>query len=194
MPVRDFTAAATAALLLALAPLASVHAQAAKDSTQADARFIRKSLQDNALEVRMGEVAQHQASNQMVQKLGERMVTDHGRLQKQWADLATKHGVTVSDSLGAKDQQRLAKLQGLPKSSFDKQYVTAMLHAHAKDARELKSEVDSAQSDPVKKMAAYELPIVQEHLLAVAAAAKEVGVDSTVVNRSKSMAEGKTTK
>jgi putative membrane protein len=191
MPVRELMAA-IAALLVAAAPVASAHAQGAtKDSAQADARFVRWAVEDNMLEARLGEAAQHKATNQMVQKFAEKMALDHGRLQKQWADLASKHGVTVADTLGSRAQQRVNRLQGVPKSSFDKEYMTAMLKAHAKAARRLRVEGDSARSDPVRKMASYELPIVREHLLAAAGAAKEVGVDSTVVNESQRIAAGK---
>jgi putative membrane protein len=191
MPARHLTAA-TAALLLAAAPVASAHAQSTtKDSARADAPFVRQAIADNLVEVRLGEIAQHQATNQTVQKLAERMVTEHGRLQKQWMDLARKYGITISnrDTIGSKVQQRITRLRNAPKSSFDKQYVTLLLRAHAKDADMLRGAVDSVKSEPVKKLAAYELPIIQDHFLSVSAAAKEVGVDSTVVNASKKVAE-----
>jgi predicted outer membrane protein len=195
MSVRDLIAA-TAALLLAAAPLASAHAQGAeaKDSVQADAKLVRWAVEDNMLEARLGDVAKQQATNGMVQKFGERMALDHGRLQNQWADLASKHGITVPDTLSAKGKQRVDRLEGLPKSSFDKEYMTAMLKAHAKVADKLRTAQDSARSDPVRKLANYELPIVREHLAAASVAAKEVGVDSTVVNESKEIAEGKASK
>ena len=51
--------------------------------------------------------------------------------------------------------------------------------------------MDSVHSAPVRKLMDYERPIILDHLKAAATAAKEVGVDSTVVNRSKEVAEGK---
>jgi hypothetical protein len=62
--------------------------------------------------------------------------------------------------------------------------MIAMIKGHTKDAADLKGAIDSARSDPVRKMAAYALPIVQEHLVAARVAGREVGVDSAVVAQS----------
>jgi len=197
MTIRDLTAA----LLFTAAPLAAAQAQGAqakdsaqKDSAQADAHFVRHAVRDNLLEVRLGQVAQQRASSQTVQKFGERMVTDHQRLQKQWTDLAAKHGIAVQDTLGAEAQKRVKYMQDLDRSSFDKAYMTTMIKAHGSDVEMMKAEVDSAHSDPVKQLAAYALPLMQEHLLAASAAGKEVGVDSTVVKESQKVAAGKSGK
>jgi predicted outer membrane protein len=95
-------AAAIAPLLLGTLPLASAQAQgaSARDSVQADAKFVHHGVRSNMLEVRLGEVAQHKATNKMVQGFAQRMVTEHQQLQKQWADLASKYGISVTDSLG----------------------------------------------------------------------------------------------
>ncbi len=185
-------AAAIVVLLLGALPLASAGAQgaSAKDSVQADAKFVRNNVSSNMLEARLGEVAQHKATNKMVQGFAERMVTDHQRLQKQWADLASKYGITVTDSLGPKGQQRVKHLQGVARPAFDKEYMTAMIQAHAEEANHLRTALDSARSDPVKKLLGYERPIVLEHLQGASAAGKEVGVDTMVVKESQKIAEG----
>jgi putative membrane protein len=194
MPAR-YVMATAATLLLAASPLSPMHAQARttppKDSVSADAAFIRRAAADNLLEVRLGELAQHQATNPMVQKFGERMVIDHGKLEKQWTDLASKHGMPLKATLGSKDQRKVGRLEQAKGATFDREYMIAMIKGHEKNAKKLEAEVDSARSEPVQKMAAYALPIVREHLLAARAAAKEVGVDSATVARSRREAESK---
>ena len=193
MTVRDLTAATTL-LLLGAGPLASLHAQDAgeKDSVRADARLVRQAITDNILEVRLGQVAQRKATNKAVQGFAQRMVTDHQRLADQWTDLAKKYDITVSDTLGSTGRQKVRSMENASESAFDKDYMTAMLKAHSQDADHLRAETDSARSKPVEKLVNYERPIILEHLQAAANAAKEVGVDSTVVNRSKDVAGGKT--
>jgi putative membrane protein len=194
MPAR-FVMTTAAALLLAASPLLPMHAQAGatppNDSVSADSAFIRRAVADNQLEVRLGELAQHQATNPMVQKFGERMVIDHGKLQKQWTDLASKHGMPLKATLGSKNEQKVDRLRQAKGAAFDREYMIAMIKGHEKNAEKLKAEVDSARSEPVRKMAAYALPIVQEHLLAARAAAKEVGVDSATVAQSRHEKESK---
>ena len=76
MPVRHLAMIAAGGLLLAAAPLSQVHAQAkpatkastttaaaGKDSIQTDARFVREAVEDNLLEVRLGDLAQRKATN-----------------------------------------------------------------------------------------------------------------------------------
>jgi putative membrane protein len=182
-----------ATLLLVTSLVAPLHAQAGttppNDSVSADAKVIRHAAADNLLEVRLGELAQHQATNPTVQKFAQRMVTDHGRLQKQWTDLGAKHGLPVKAELSSKKQKKIDRLRQATGATFDREYMIAMIKAHAKDADELQAQADSARSEPVRKLAAYALPIVREHLMAARAAAKEVGVDSATVARSKGGAE-----
>jgi putative membrane protein len=184
-----------ATLLLAASPLSAIQAQAGttppKDSVSADTALIRRAAADNLLEVQLGELAQHQATNPTVQKFAERMVNDHGRLEKQWTDLAAAHGIPLKAALSSKKQKKIDRLRQATGATFDRDYMIAMVKAHAKDAKELEAQVDSARSEPVRKMAAYALPIVREHLLAARAAAKEVGVDSATVARSKGEGESK---
>jgi len=185
-------AAAAAATLLAATPFGRARAQAVPhDSIQADAGFVRHAVADNLLEVRLGEVAQHRATNQQVQKFGERMANEHEKMQKQWTDLAEKHGLKIEAALGPMQQQKVDRLQKMDKSSFDRAYMTAMIRGHTQDVATLKAEVDSAKSEMVRKMAAYALPIVRDHLLSARAVGKEVGVDSSVVAESRHVAEGK---
>lgn len=182
---------AAAALLLA-APLTTLNAQAPaipKDSIQADAKFIRRAVADNQLEVQLGQLAQNRASDPMVKKFGQRMVMDHQKLVKQWTDLASDHGMPLKPALGEKQQKKLDRLGKVEGKAFDREYMITMIKAHSKDAAHLKAETDEARSEPVRKMAAYELPIVQDHLLSAQAAAKEVGVDSAMVARSRAVAE-----
>jgi putative membrane protein len=194
MPARNLMTVAATALVAAL-PLSPMHAQAGttppNDSVSADAKLIRQAAADNLLEVRLGELAQHQATNPTVQKFAQRMVTDHGKLEKQWTDLAAKHGLPLKAALSSKKQKKIDRLRQATGATFDREYMIAMIKGHAKNAAELEAQVDSARSEPVRKMAGYALPIVREHLLAARAAAKEVGVDSATVARSQDKAESK---
>jgi putative membrane protein len=185
-------AAATGLLLLGASPLASLHAQAAapNDSVKVEAHLIRQRISSNILEARLGEVGQRKATNKMVQGFAQQMATDHRRLGKLWVDLGIKHGLTVSDTLGPKGQEQVKHMEGLGRSSFDKEYMTAMIKAHARDADQLKTSVDSVSAEPVKKLLGYERPIVLDHLKGAVAAGKEVGVDTMVVNESKKIAAG----
>lgn len=183
---RRLSVLTVASLLFAFLPTA-LRAQATppKDSVQADGQFVRHQAADNMMEVQLGQLAEHRATNPMVQKFGEKMAMDHHRLQDQWTDLAEKHGMRFQPALASAQHAKITRLQQAGRSDFDRDYMITMIKGHTKDAADLKAAVDSARSEPVRKMAAYALPIVQEHLQNARAAAKEIGLDSTAVARSK---------
>ena len=184
MSVRSLPSLGFASLLLAL-PAAALRAQSVAalphDSIHADGEFVRHAAADNLLEVQLGQLAERRASNPMVQKFGEKMALDHEKLEEQWTDLAAKHGLTFKPVLSSSQQGKLTRLQQASRTAFDREYMLAMIKGHTKDVADLKAAVDSARSEPVRKMAAYALPIVQEHLQNARVAGKEVGLDSTAV-------------
>ena len=98
---RSLPALTVASLLLAFVP-AALRAQATTppmDSVQADGDFVRHQAADNMMEVQLGQLAEHRATNPMVQKFGEKMAMDHQRLQDQWTGLAEKHGLRFKPAL-----------------------------------------------------------------------------------------------
>jgi putative membrane protein len=184
---RPLPVLTAASLLFAFLP-AAVSAQATtppKDSIQADGQFVRHQAADNMMEVQLGQLAERRASAPMVQKFGEKMAIDHEKLMDQWKDLAEKHGLRFTPALTPAQQGKVRRLRQLGRSDFDREYMITMIKGHTKDAADLKAAIDSARSEPVRKMAAYALPIVQDHLQNARAAAKEIGLDSTAVARSK---------
>jgi putative membrane protein len=190
MHARHLMALAASGLLLSATPL-TIHAQstdttkAAKaDSVQADARFIREVAADNQLEVQLGQLAQQKAASPAVKQFAERMATEHTRLGKQWTDMATKYGLTINQNLGPSHKQKVSKLENASAGTFDRQYMTLMLQNHVADIKYFQKEGQAVKSEPVKKLVAYTLPILQDHLRSARNAAREVGVDSTLVKRS----------
>jgi putative membrane protein len=163
---------AAGGLLIATVPLSS---------TQADSRLIHEATADNLLEVRLGELAERKATNPMVKQFAQRMVADHQKMEKQWTDMASKHGMPFQPGLGKLHEQKLDRLQRADQQAFDREYVTTVIRQHMDDVDYFKNEGESARSAPVRKLVAYMLPILQDHLTAARQVGKQVGVDSAVV-------------
>ena len=113
------------------------------------------------------------------------MVTDHQKMEKQWTDMASKHGMSFQPGLGKLHEQKLDRLQRADQQAFDREYVTSVIRQHMDDVDYFKNEGESARSAPVRKLVAYMLPILQDHLTAARQVGKQVGVDSAVVARSR---------
>jgi putative membrane protein len=189
MLVRHLLVLAGGGLLMAAVPLSSTQAQAKPatkaDSVQADSRLIHEATADNLLEVRLGELAERKATNAMVKQFAQRMVTDHQRMEKQWTDMASKHGMPFQPGLGKLHEQKVDRLQRADQQTFDREYVTTVIRQHVDDVDYFKNEGESARSAPVRNLVAYMLPILQDHLTSARQVGKQVGVDSAVVARNR---------
>jgi len=195
MPVRHLIAMASGGLLIAAMPLCSMQAQAKpattkatttrEDSIQADSKFIREATADNLLEVRLGELAERKATNPTVKQFAQRMVTDHQKMEDQWTDMASKHGMPFQPGLGRLHQEKLDRLQRADQQAFDRGYMTAMIRNHMDDVRYFKNEGEAVHSAPVRKLVGYGLPLLQDHLMSARQVGKQVGVDGAVVAQSR---------
>jgi putative membrane protein len=139
-------------------------ANAPKQLSAADRKFLEHSYQGNLAEVQLGKLAAEHAQSDAVKSFAKRMVDDHGKLVSDQKDLAQKKGVTLSDTIAPAmktTEQQLSQLQG---QRFDERYMTNMIQEHTKDVAEFEREAKTAQDPDVKEWAQKTLPTLQEHL------------------------------
>jgi putative membrane protein len=189
-------AMAAGGLLVAAVPPSPMHAQAKpaaeNDSVRKDSKFIGETAAGELMEVRLGEIAGQKATNRTVKLYGERMVTDHQKLEDQWTELATKHGMHIKPALGPRHREKVDRIQRAAPKAFDREYMAMMIGIHEDRVPYFEKEGMSAHSAPVRKLVSYELPILREHLLDAKRVGKEVGVDSAEVERSRQLEARKT--
>jgi putative membrane protein len=177
-------AMAAGGLLIAAVPLSPMHAQAkpaaaaSKDSITTDAKFIHETAAGELMEVQLGQIAGQKATNSEVKQYAQRMVTDHQKLEDQWVDMASKHGMPFKPGLGPHHQEKVAFVQRAGAKTFDKDFMATMIGVHEDRVPYFEKEGMSAHSEPVRKLVSYELPILREHLLDARRIGKTVGVDS----------------
>lgn len=117
-----------------------------------------------------GALAMAKSTNPKIKDFGQRMVTDHGAVNKQAVALAQKLGVTpesspTSDALAKDGEQNLQKLQGLSGSAFDKAYIDHEVALHQQVLDALSSTlIPSAQNPELKELLQKGQPIFQGHL------------------------------
>src|SRR5712691_10614361 len=93
MSVRNLAMAAGALFVsLAVVPMSPLYAQAKApkpkanlkaDSLQADTKFLHDASADHSLVIRLGQMAERKATRPDVKQFGQRMVTDHSKLEDQ---------------------------------------------------------------------------------------------------------------
>lgn len=147
----------------------------ARVDLQADTAFIREAMAGSMLEVRLGSLASNRGSAPAVKQFGQRMVTDHGAMQKQWSALASSNGLRVSATLDPQQEQQAARLGGLSGVAFDQAYMATMVQDHQNDAAAFRQQASSARSVEVRQLASSGLATIQQHLSMAQQVASQVG-------------------
>ena len=206
MSIRAFLAAA----ILVAAPMISLHAQSTRNDprtwtgqpgpatstakprsdVQNDSAFIRQALTGSVLEVRLGKLAQSKASNAAVKQFGQQMVTDHTRMQSQWATFSFRSGLPVKPTLDPTQEQSARQLEQLSGTAFDQAYMREMIQEHQHDQDLFQNQGARADAPEVRQMAAADLATIQQHLSTAQQVASQVGVNTNVATTRQSTAGG----
>src|ERR1700693_860384 len=158
---------------------ASLALASAATLDRADSRFVTNAAEGGLAEVRLGELAKQKGSNQTVTSFGEQMVADHTDANNHLKSIATNKGITVPDSLNAKDQALYDRLSKLSGSQFDQAYINAMVKDHQEDVAEFRRVSRTAKDPDIKDFASKTLPALEHHLEMAQQAQQLLGSSST---------------
>lgn len=136
--------------------------------------FLRAAAEINMTEMKLGQLAQDRASAPAIKKLGERLVTDHAKMNKDLTQLAKSHDVTLPEKLDKMHQKLVDQLQNLKGTEFDKAFAKDMVAGHEKAIHRFESEAKNGQDSEVKAWAERWLPALRAHLELAKTAATEV--------------------
>ncbi|HEX8757425.1 MAG TPA: DUF4142 domain-containing protein [Steroidobacteraceae bacterium] len=151
-----FVSAAALACMLA-APLAL-----AANTTKADA-FMKKAIEGNLAEIKVGQLAQQKGASEGVRNFGSVLEQDHSKANQEAMTAASSMGVTPPSEPGSKEQMEYRKLASLSGTKFDKTFAKYMVKDHRKDIAEYKKESKMSNSQ-ASSYAQASLPTLQKHL------------------------------
>ncbi|MBV8116184.1 MAG: DUF4142 domain-containing protein [Silvibacterium sp.] len=138
--------------------------QTAGSAQMQDKAFVRKAMEGGLAEVQLGQLASEKASSDDVKQFGQKMVSDHTKLNEQMQPVAHQLGVNLPTQLSKKDQETKARLQSLSGTAFDNEYIKCMLKDHKKDAAEFKEEAQHTQNPGVQQAAQQGSQVIDQHL------------------------------
>lgn len=116
------------------------------------------------LEIKLGEVAQTNASLPSVKKFGAHMVESHTQIQAALAKIAAEEKIALPAKLDSKHQATLKKLSSLKGANFDKAYIPAMVEGHTKVLALFKSVSANCTNPALKKFAKKNTSVIADHL------------------------------
>jgi putative membrane protein len=149
------------------------------DSLRADIEFIREASADNSMEIRLGHMAERRATKADVKEFGQRMITDHAKLESQLKDLASSGGITLERDFGPKHEQKVDALEKVSAKQFDRAYMTSMVQNHAEDVNYFQTQGREVHSAKLRELNADALKVLQQHLSMAKRIAAKVGSDTT---------------
>ena len=133
-------------------------------SQTSDQHFMKEAAQGGMAEVELGQLAAERASSAEVKEFAQRMVKDHSQANDQLKQIASQKGVTLPNSLSAKDQATKNKLSKLSGDAFDQAYMSDMRKDHKADIAVFQKESASGKDPDVKQFASQTLPTLKDHL------------------------------
>jgi putative membrane protein len=167
----DTTAVAAPPAAPAAAPAAP---NSASTSTTAaapnDAQIAAIAVAANSTDSASGELAKQKAANPKVKEFAQRMVTDHGGVNKQAVALAGRLHLTpeanpTSQQLTQGGEQSRQQLQGLSGAAFDRAYIDHEVEYHQTVLQALdQTLIPNAQNADLKKLLQQVRPAVDAHL------------------------------
>lgn len=123
----------------------------------------------NTLEIQQGTLARDRATNPQVKEFARMMVTDHTKLNRQGAQVASKLDITTNPGDKAEDMNEDAKdatsgLRDATGSDFDKKYMDMQVDAHQKTLDMLNNAKGATTDQDLLTVIDGAIPVVQRHL------------------------------
>lgn len=129
-----------------------------------DSKFMMMLATGGMNEITLSQTALAKSANEEVKTFAQKMVDDHTMAGDELKALAATKNVTLPMEADAKHMAMNTKLQGMTGSSFDMEYMKAMVKDHEATVALLQKESNNGKDAEAKAFAAKLLPTVQGHL------------------------------
>jgi putative membrane protein len=132
---------------------------AAESSSQA---FLKKAIQGNYAEAKMGQLAQQNGQSDDVKNFGRMLADDHSAANQKALDAAKSMGVTPPEEPNAKQKSAYEKMSKMTGAKFDHYFAVHMVADHNGDISEYKKAAKN--TDAAGEYAKGEIDVLQKHL------------------------------
>ena len=132
--------------------------------SESDYRFLEKAARGGMEEVELGQLAEQKGTSQPVRSFGQRMVTDHTKLNNELKQIASQKGSILPAQMSHHENSTLQHLQNATGADFDKTYAKEMVKDHRKDVKEFQAAAQKVTDPDLKAFAQKAVATLQEHL------------------------------
>jgi len=129
-----------------------------------DTDFLTKAISSGVTEVKLGQMAEKNASNADVKAFGSKMANDHKKANEKLLEHARSLKVGVVTGLDKETRETASRLGKLEGRDFDREYMDQMVKDHENAVSLFESYSKSATNKELGDYARETLPKVREHL------------------------------
>jgi len=129
-----------------------------------EVEFMKEAAMGGLAEVKLGQLAMENATNEQVKDFGKRMANDHSQGNKQLAQLASSRNVSLPNQLDKQHQALFDKFARIKGNEFDKEYMRHMVEDHEKDIGKFNEASKFVQDAELKTWIGQQLKVMNEHL------------------------------
>ncbi len=134
----------------------------AESMAPAPAVFVKQAALDAMTEVALGKVALTKSQDPNIREFAQRMVSDHGKANKELASIALTKGIDAPKMLDAEHEAMINELQDKAGAEFDQAYADHMKMDHSK-AIALFEGASKSNDAEFAGFAKKTLPTLKEH-------------------------------
>jgi putative membrane protein len=145
--------------IAAFSLLLASNAFAAESSSQV---FLKKAIEGNYAEAKMGQLAQQNGQSDDVKRFGQMLLDDHSAANQKAIGAAQSMGVTPPDGPNAKQKIAYEKMSKMKGTKFDHEFAMHMITDHRRDISEYKTAAKKV--DAAGEYAKGEIDVLQKHL------------------------------
>ncbi len=128
-----------------------------------DRDFLERAAQGSNAEVAIGGLGVNRAVRAEVGAFGQRMVTDHGTINRELAAIAGKHRIILPTDLGDA-QASYDRVADLNRDEFEREFIKVMIEDHDSAVLLFSAEASGGVDPEIRAFAARTLPLIQAHL------------------------------
>jgi len=152
------------ALFITLAAILGFSAAESDSLSETDLMFARDAADCSIMEIKLGQLAQTNASSPSVKKLGQHMISDYTKINADLHSFAEQKQVILPSALGTEQQEKYDKLARLKGAEFDKAYTKCMVKAHKRAISMYKKEIKKGDDLGLKAFADRHSALLDHHL------------------------------
>jgi putative membrane protein len=149
--------------LLSLVAVTAIVTSAGAASAANDKPFLKKAMEGDNSEMRLGAIAEQKGASSGVRDFGRMLNTDHAKALAEVTPVAKAHGMAPGKEMAPEAKTEATKLGHLSGAAFDREFAGYMVKDHKKDIAEFEKQARVGDASTAA-LARKTLPTLRKHL------------------------------